>query len=219
MNFIDIPTEQTTAATDFVMAILAVWAAFSINKSGQGSAPTKARIWVWVFVLLAIGAVFGAVAHGFKMDETTNFILWQPLFLSLGLAVSLFAAGAVFDLKNSQIPKFVIPGLIALGIIFYLVTLLVPGSFLIFILYEAVVMVFALVSYVFLAAGKKLKGAWWMVAGILLTIIAAGIQASESINITFIWEFDHNGIFHIVQMVGIIVLVIGLLIDFKAKAQ
>lgn len=215
INFIDIPTEQTTAVTDFVMALLAIWAAIKISRSGKKVSPGKTRIWIWVFVLLAIGALFGAVAHGFKMDEKTNNLLWQPLFLSLGLAVSMFLAGAIFDLKKGSIHKMVIPALLAMGVIFYLVTVFIPGSFLVFILYEAVVMIFALVAYILLALKNKLRGTWWMVGGIFITIIAAGIQATESLSFNLIWEFDHNGIFHLVQMVGIVVLVQGLLIDFR----
>lgn len=215
MQFIDIPTEQTTAATDFVMTLLAIWAAFIIRRAGTKTSPIKARIWFWVFVLLAIGALFGAIAHGFKMDEKTNSLLWQPLFLSLGLAVSMFAAGAIFDLKKGSVPKIAIPLLLALGFGFYLVTVFIPGSFLVFILYEAVVMIFALVAYLVLALKKKLSGAWWMVGGIFVTIIAAAIQATETLHFTLIWEFDYNGIFHLVQMVGIFILVNGLLINFR----
>lgn len=215
MQFIDIPTEQTTAVTDLMLTILAVWAILKIRQTGKSVSPLKTRIWISVFIFLAIGALFGAIAHGFKMDEKTNNLLWQPLFLSLGLAVSLFAAGAFYDVKKPDMPKSTIPVLIALGFLFYLVTVFVPGSFLVFILYEAVVMIYALVVYLLLAVRNKLKGAWWMVSGIFISIAAAAIQATESLSLTLIWEFDHNGIFHLVQMVGILFLVNGLVIDFK----
>lgn len=218
MQFINIPTEQTTAATDFIMALISIWAIFKIRRPGLAD-PKKASIWKWVFILLTTAALFGAVAHGFQMDEKTNFILWQPLNLALGLAVSLFAAGAIYDLRQGSMPALVIPGLIALGIIFYFITVFFPGSFLVFILYEAVVMIFALIAYILLAKKAELQGAWWMVGGILITIVAAVIQASGSIHIKIIWEFDFNGIFHIVQMFGIVVLVQGLLISFRSKSN
>ncbi len=216
MNFIDIPTEQTTAATDFILGILAVWSAYKIYKAGHHTSPVKARIWKWVFILLALAAFFGAIAHGFQMDERINFILWQPLNLALGLGVSLFAAGAILDLRQGSMPKGIVPGLLALGVIFYFITVLIPGSFLVFIIYEAVIMLFALTAYFVLALRHKLHGAWWMVSGVFISIIAAVIQATESVNVKMIWEFDHNGIFHIVQMIGIVALLNALLIDFKS---
>lgn len=215
MQIINIATEQTTAATDLILAILAIWAAIKIRNAGRNTSAIKAGIWAWLFILLAIAAFFGTLAHGFQMDEKTNFILWQPLNLALGLVVSLFAAGAILDLKNGSISKSIIIGLLSLGVIFYFITVFMPGSFLIFIIYEVVVMLFALVAYILLAVQRKLTGAWWMVSGILISIIAAAIQAGGSLTVHFLWTFDHNGIFHIVQMVGIFVLLKGLLIDLK----
>jgi hypothetical protein len=216
MQFIDIPTEQTTAITDLVLTLFSVWALIIIHKRGK-SKPGKSRIWKWVFTLLAIAAFFGFLAHGFQMNEKTNYLLWQPLNLALGLSVSLFAAGAIFDMRKGNLPRAIVPGLITLGIIFYFITVFIPGSFMIFIIYEAVVMIFALTAYIYLASKKLLTGAWWMVTGIVLTITAAAVQASGSVRVNMIWEFDNNGVFHIIQMIGIVVLVNGLLIDFRSK--
>jgi hypothetical protein len=49
-----------------------------------------------------------------------------------------------------------------------------------------------------------------MAAGIFVSIIAAGIQANKSVFLTFIWRFDHNGFYHLVQIVGLIILLMGL---------
>jgi hypothetical protein len=50
-----------------------------------------------------------------------------------------------------------------------------------------------------------------MTGGIALSIIAAVIQATGSIGFTLIWEFDHNGVFHLVQMPGIVLLAAGVI--------
>ena len=49
-----------------------------------------------------------------------------------------------------------------------------------------------------------------MAAGVLVSIIAAVIQTKKSISLKLIWQFDHNGIYHLVQTVGLILLLIGL---------
>ena len=71
-------------------------------------------------------------------------------------------------------------------------------------------MLVALVGYTWLACRGKLRGAWWMAAGILVTIVAAGVQASKGISFTLIWSFDHNGVYHLIQMVGMVLLAAGL---------
>ncbi|MDJ0809258.1 MAG: hypothetical protein QNJ01_04110, partial [Desulfobacterales bacterium] len=56
----------------------------------------------------------------------------------------------------------------------------------------------------------RLKGAWLMAGGILATIVAAGVQAGRLLAFTFIWPFDHNGVYHLIQMAGIVLIVAGL---------
>jgi glucose uptake protein GlcU len=217
MAITDIATEQTTAVTDLILAALASVVSGSIYKTGNSRDKKKARLWAWAFGLLVIASLFGAAAHGFKMTERMNFILWQPVNLALGLTISLFAAGVVYDLKK---PVLTLPLLIVFltgGLIFYVITVLIPGTFIIFIFYEAIAMVFALISYLILSFRKKRRDYGFMAIGIMLSIIAAGIQATDSIRFTFIWEFDHNGVFHLIQMPGLVFLLAGLRSGFLAR--
>jgi hypothetical protein len=218
LQIIDIPTEQTTAATDVLMAILAFIVTVKVYQSGKGIDLKKTKIWIWAFGLLTFASAIGAIAHGFQMSKLTNFVLWQPLNLSLGLAIGLFAAGVVYDFKNFTLPKALIPILLVCAIIFFTITVILPNAFIVFIIYEAIAMLFAFVVYTILASRKTIKGAGLMAAGILVTIIAAVIQAIETIKVIFIWEFDHNGIFHIVQMIGLIILLKGLQTEFRSRA-
>lgn len=208
VEFIDIPTEQTTAITDAILAIMALRAALYIYQFGQQQ-PWKANLWAWTFGLLALAALLGAVAHGFKMVDTTRTIVWYPLFLSLGLLVALFIVAVGYDIWGLAVARRLLPIMLIVGVGFFGVTLIWPDSFLVFILYQAIAMLIALSGYLWLAAGGHLGGAWLMVAGILVTIIAGGVQASN-ISFTLIWQFDHNGAYHLIQMVGVVLLVAGL---------
>jgi hypothetical protein len=51
-------------------------------------------------------------------------------------------------------------------------------------------------------------GAGTVAAGITLSIAAAGVQAS-SLGLTVVVPFDHNGLFHLVQIVGVVVTARG----------
>jgi hypothetical protein len=97
--------------------------------------------------------------------------------------------------------------------IFFGVTLIKPDSFLVFIVYEAVALLFALGVYIWLTWAGQLLGAGWMAAGVLLTISAAVVQASwdgKAHPLTFIWQFDQNGLYHLIQMAGVLLLLAGL---------
>jgi hypothetical protein len=212
-----IPTEQTTAATDALVAIFAAVFAVILSVEGGRSDRTKGRIWSATFGLLAVAGVLGAIAHGIQMSERTNELLWMPLNLVLGVTVALFVAGAVYDLRSFSLPRLLVPFLLAVGVAFFLVTVLIPGSFLVFVIYEAIAMLFAFVVYIVLSVRRTLRGAEVMAVGVLVSIVAAAVQAIGAVRFTLIWEFDHNGVFHLIQMVALVCLLIGLRTDLVSR--
>jgi hypothetical protein len=210
MEFIDIPTERTAAVTDVLLAMVALTGLLYLSRPSAGGGAFKVQVWSWALGLLAFAAALGAIAHGFKMSAQLNRLLWKPLNLALGLTVALFVVGVAYDLWGPAIARRALPIMIAMGVAFFAVTVLVPGTFLVFIAYESLAMLFALVAYILLAARGQLHGAAVMALGILVSIVAAAVQANGSVSIKVLWEFDHNGVFHLIQIVGVIVLVVGL---------
>jgi len=209
MEIIDIPTQQTTAVTNGVLAGIALVAALSLCRFSQKDR-LKHTLWLCIFGLLALASILGAVAHGIKMPNAIQKSIWHPLYLSLGLLVAIFMVAAVYDLWGEVAARRTLPIMAAIGFGFFCITYFWTDSFLIFIVYEAVAMIFALGAYLWLAYKKRLVGAWLVAAGIFVTILAAVAQASNVISFTFIWSFDHNGVYHLLQMPGVILLVTGL---------
>ncbi|AHC15762.1 DUF6962 family protein [Salinispira pacifica] len=214
MEFISIETELTTAVTDFLLGAAGAWAAVSLmRRVNRYRIPQKPRFWAAAFGLLSLAGFLGFFAHGFEMSDGLRNVLWQPLYLSLGLTISMFAAAVLIDLRKKAVPRGVMPGFLAAGALFYLLTLVFPGSFLIFILYEALAMIFALGAYIFLSVRSPGRAPFLMTAGIFLSILAAAVQAAGSVEIRIIWLFDHNGVFHIIQMAGLLFLYAGVKAD------
>ncbi|MGB9438185.1 MAG: hypothetical protein WCB15_09590 [Desulfobacterales bacterium] len=211
MKFVKDPLEQTTAATDIVLALVAfggiVFLLGLILNSGE---LWKISIWSAAIGSIGLAAALGAVAHGLILSRTLHHCSWLVLNMALSLAISLFVVGVVYDLWGFEVSLKTLPILLITGLGFYLTTLFYPGIFFLFIVYEGVALVFALAAYIYLTIQQDLPGAYLMAAGILASIIAAGIQANKSVVVTFIWRFDHNGIYHLVQVVGLLLLFAGL---------
>jgi len=211
MKFVKDPLEQTTAATDIVLALVAfggiVLLLGLILNSGE---LWKISIWSAAIGSIGLAAALGAVAHGLILSRTLHHCSWLVLNMALSLAISLFVVGVVYDLWGFEVSLKTLPILLIAGLGFYLTTLFYPGIFFLFIVYEGVALVFALAAYIYLTIQQDLPGAYLMAAGILASIIAAGIQANKSVVVTFIWRFDHNGIYHLVQVVGLLLLLAGL---------
>jgi hypothetical protein len=209
IEFVDSPTERTTAATDLLLATVAQFAVLYLQQIGQ-QYPWKANIWASAFGLLALATVLGAVAHGLKVSNEVKTRLWHGLYLVLGLVVALFTVGAILDMWGVVAAQWALPIMLVFGLSFFGVTLVWPDNFLLFIIYQGVAMLFALGGYSWLALVAGLAGGWLMVAAIFVTIIAAAIQASNKVSVTLIWKFDHNGVYHLVQVVGLLLLIVGL---------
>lgn len=208
MEIISSPTGQSTAVTDALLGVLALGCVIYLLRLRSYNG-WKVGVWAGALGLLTIASLLGVIAHGFKMSAATYQLYWMPLNLSLGLTIALFVVGAIYDRWGLTVSRRAIWPLLAVGVIFFGVTVAVPGTFLIFIIYEAIAMLFALAAYGSLALQRRMRGAWLITAGVLITIIAAGVQAS-TLELTVVWPLDHNGLFHLIQMVGVVVLVAGL---------
>jgi len=202
-------TELTTAATDAALAAVALLCMLALAPHRAGNA-ARVRTWAGVFGLLALTAVLGAIAHGFVFDERTLAWLWRPLYLMLGLVVALFVVGAALDFRGPRTARRLLPPMVGLAFLFFAVTQVGSGDFRLFVAYEALAMALALVLYVRLALGRRLAGAGLVALGIVLNIAAAAIQASGAVELTVGVPFDHNGVFHLVQMPALAVLTLGL---------
>ncbi|UCG87671.1 MAG: hypothetical protein JSW71_03745 [Gemmatimonadota bacterium] len=203
------PTELTTGATDALLGILALGCLWYLSHYRQIDR-WKVGIWTWVLGLLTAAAILGAVVHGLALSDAMTRFLWRPLFLLLALLVALFVVAAVYDLAGLSGARRALATMIPLAVLFFGMTQLASGTFLVFVVYEALAMLLALGIYVSLAVRRRMRGADLMAVAILLNIVAAGIQATGSIGFALVWQFDHNGVFHLVQSVAVIVLMLGL---------
>jgi hypothetical protein len=78
------------------------------------------------------------------------------------------------------------------------------------IYYKAVALLIAFAAYLWLAVSGTVSGAEWMAAGVAVSLIAAAIQPIKRLRFAVFWEFDRNGLFHLVQVAGLILLCVGL---------
>jgi len=202
------PVELTTAATDVVLSLVCVGVVLGLTRPRVHD-PWKTTLWSWVFVLLAVASAIGAVVHGFELTESVQAVLWSPLYLFLELTGALFLVGAVNDAFGRRAAQRLVPWAIGVGLAFHVLTYALNGGFLPFVVYEAVAMVGALALYGRLAINGRLAGAGVVTAGIGLTLLAGLVQVSD-ISIRLVVPFDHNGVFHLVQVAALATLGHGL---------
>src|SRR4051812_33186985 len=141
MELVGEGVERTTAATDAVLAAAALAGIAVLRRLP----PSFGRsVWTAALGALTVGSVLGAIAHGIRLPSASRELLWQPLYLSLGITMALFVVGAIRDWRGDRAGRRVLRPMLGIAIAFYLVTRLAGGSFLVFVVYEAAALLFSL---------------------------------------------------------------------------
>ena len=215
MPLINSPTELTTSATDALLAIECTVIIALLLRTAPADR-WRTNLWCWVFGLLAIASFLGALAHGVEMPKSIRTALWTPLYLSLGILVVLFIVGAVADWRGQATAMRLVPWGIGVSVAFFGLTALLGGKFIVFIVYAATIMLSGLAIYTFLAATHRLKGAAVIALAIILNLAAAAVQASD-VSLHLVFPFDHNGLFHLIQIVSTAILGWGLHLGMESS--
>jgi hypothetical protein len=213
MKFISVETELTTAFTDLLLALLCISAFIAIARSALFEKEKKRlSFWLSGFICLAVAGMAGFLAHGFELNSSVGFVAWQVINLCLGLTVAFFAIGVMMDLVPGRVSVKTVAIMLSITAVFYCVTLVFPDSFFVFTIYEGIAMIFSVSSYLYLWCRYRYNYSLLMAAGMSLSILAAVLQLMDNLSFRLVWEFDHNGIFHLIQIPGIIFLLKGALI-------
>jgi hypothetical protein len=207
--FTDSPTEMTTAITDVILAAQSAAAIYVIRQKTIDR-PMWTQVWAWVFALLSIASLIGAAAHGLEMAESIETAIWSPAYLALGLTMALFVIAAItMFVGHEKSRRFVLPA-VMVAFTFFTITQIWSDSFLLFVIYECIAMLLSLTLYSICFWQRRSAGSGFLAAGVLVGILAAVIDTQKTLHMTLIWEFNNHGLFHLVQMISLLLLTIGI---------
>jgi hypothetical protein len=202
--------EPTTMLTDYVLFLETSFLGFLLFKIDQ---QTSIKFWALAFFMTAIAAVVGGTFHGFihYMKKSTSAVFWKITVYSIALATFFMFCGSIF----SEIPPRLQHWMLALAVLQLVVCIIWVSrrdEFRYLVYNYGPVMLLILILQVIAAVTKHAASAPWLIAGILVSFAAAGIQQS---NFKPHEHFNHNDIYHVIQMVAMYLIYRGaaLLID------
>ncbi len=200
-------TEPMTMVTDYLMGALAAWCAAKLFRAGASGAPLSVTVWGGVFLGTALASFAGGTHHGFVqvLQPSTARALWKATLLATGLA-SACLLGAAALAGSSGVLQRALLVLVVVKLIAYVWWMTGHDDFM-FVIYDygsalLLTMVVAWLS----KTGGMTAALPWLNAGAAVAVVAALIQAFKLAPHP---HFNHNDLFHVVQMVALYLLYRG----------
>ena len=194
--------EPMTTATDYLVTAVGWWLGAKLLRPGKPGG-RSAALWGIGFLWIGLAALLGGTSHGFAvyLSDTGGFVIWKATVYAVGLSASFALAGSIAGAPLNQSSMRVMHTLNILAFIVYGTWMLNHSGFIYVIYHYVPVMTAIAILQAYACAKKWSPGALWIVAGVLVTMTGAAIQRSGfSLHI----HFNHNDLYHLVQVVGLV---------------
>lgn len=179
--------EPMTMATDYVLGAVATWFAFALFRYEHQTR----RWWALAFAALAAGAFLGGTWHGFVQSD----VLWKATTLSVGVASFAMVTGSALATMRGRL----LPILAGIKLAIYSGWMLFHDQFIYVVIDTAI-------AFLALAALHLWKWNGPILAGVLVSVIAALVQAS---GFKLHPHFNHNDLYHVIQIGAVVLLYRG----------
>lgn len=189
--------EPMTLLTDYLLGGLSATLAVRMLRRG----PRASRAW-WATALAssALAAFAGGTYHGFLpwMPETVAAALWRVTMASIGVAS--FGAVLATSAGHLAVPSWTaIRAVASIKLATYLSWAMLDPAFLVAIADYSLAFLFVMWAHLRSWWRSGDRSALTVAMGVLVSFLAAGIQA---LGIAPHESFNHNDLYHVVQMLG-----------------
>jgi hypothetical protein len=200
-------TEPMTMITDYAMGGLAFALGMRLFVDGAAGRPLSGRLWAASFVMTAAAAFIGGTYHGFIqwMPGVAGRVMWKATLLATGLGSACLLAAAVVATSTGWIQRALI-GLVVVKLLYFVWTIATKDQFtLVIVDYGSAMLALLLAAWLVRPSGLT-PAAWWLTAGVAVAVVAGYIQWARLAPHV---HFNHNDLFHVVQMASLYLLYRG----------
>ncbi|MEA2163350.1 MAG: hypothetical protein QOK37_1477 [Thermoanaerobaculia bacterium] len=194
--------EPMTALTDLLLCLLTLTFGLLLRSGGSCSR----SLWSAAFLASSVGSLSGGLYHAFQplLTPFVLVILWKITAAAIGAAGMFLFCGTT----HALVPKRIARGLyIAAGVLFagYLAWMTTHDAFVYIIAFYGLLMLATLVTCIVRYAVAP-RACALIASGIAIAALAAGVQVSH---IRLYAHFNHNDLYHVIQMLSLFVLFRG----------
>ncbi len=199
--------EPMTVLTDILLAAAAFFGGVKIH--GVSGAPVHFYFSL-SFFLIALGALAGAVIHAIRHTSGVSWVplLWRITGIAVGLSATAMLTATFYHVLPAEYADLLRWTVLGLSII-YAGYIWRDYRFRNVIVFYSIFMAFILGAMALNYVSTGSPGAKLIVVGILISFGAAAVQRS---GFKLAKHFNHNDIYHAIQLVGLYFLYKGALL-------
>jgi len=193
--------------TDCLMGTLAFVLAMRLLGDAASGQPRSGRLWAAAFVMTAVAAFVGGTYHGFIqwMPGLAGRALWKATLVATGIGSACLLAAAVTAAVAGPL-RHALMGLVLVKLVVYIWTIATKDAFVLVIADYGTALVAVLLAAWFIRPTGLTPAAWWITAGVAVAVVAGVIQWAHLAPHV---HFNHNDLFHVVQMASLYLLYRG----------
>jgi hypothetical protein len=209
--------EPSTLVTDWLLAAFTAWLAWTLFQQLYRLKDRAANLWLAAFSATAASAFVGGTWHGFssQIDPSLAAVLWIAAML-LASAGSLLFLLAILHVYTSGRLLGILSGVAVAKFALFAVLMAVNDNFRVVVSDSALTMLVLVVLSTWGAWARQVPSAPWVLAGVLVSMLAALFQQGR---VSIHAHFNHNDLYDVIQM-GAMYLMFrgGLLVRDKEPA-
>lgn len=208
-------SEPMTVFTDLLITGFAFWFACCLFKSAKKKGDLSLKAWAVGFLAIGLGAFLGAFSHGLAqiVSEKTIGYAWGLTLINIGVVSACVLLATALRYLTGFL-KNVVMIFVFLKFLVYLVAIQRSQEFVIAIADYFPVLLVALVLSIHTFIKKKLSSEKFIAIGLLTSILGALVQQS---GFQLHMHFNHNDLYHVIQIVGLYFIFKGLTLDEPQK--
>jgi hypothetical protein len=200
-------TELPTMLTDYALGVLCALLGWRLWARGQAEQRLSVRYWASGMGALAAASIAGGTVHGWALilSGLVLSVLWKTSAFMIGFASFAFFVGTLTASVGLPLRRMLIAAAI-LQLVSYSIWMITHSDFR-YVIYNyggTFAVIFLIQMYDLLIGASRSAG--WIIAGVSMSCLAAGLQRS---GISLHPSFNHNDLYHIVQMAGMALLYRG----------
>ncbi len=197
--------EPMTLLTDYALAGVTGWLGWLMSRAREVQSSRSS--WALAFAALTVAALLGGTHHGFapQLSENTLHWLWKATVLAVGTASFAMVAGSTIAATTGSVRK----GLLAVAaakLALYSGWMLSHDEFIYVVADTGIAMAAIAVLHGWSATRNTDRASLWMLGGVGLSVLAAGVQVS---GFALHRHFNHNDLYHVIQIAAMALFYIG----------